>query len=336
MAAALLGYACGASSSGDKAHAGSGDHGGVGGGGATSIASGGTSLDEETGGEAATSGGGGSDSAPGGAAADGGSMPSAHGGSTGGSMSSGNGGSSGADASSTGGNVATGGSTASSCPPPPPRCPSKTLKSDVLVTDTMPAEQVVGVTDIEGEVHVADSLGLAAFDCLETISGKLQLQDGTSDAASFANAFPNLVSAREVDAEANFDSQPIECLFRGLERVQHLSITGSVKGTLDLGALTQFDGIFVQGTDLVRIVLPSNGTFKANQVGFRQNYSLHEVTGFQNVTLTGAPGLTSPYYSLQLQSNPNVSGCRILELADIFRTAGYVEESIAIGTPTCP
>jgi hypothetical protein len=336
-AAALLGSACGASGSGDKTDAGGGgDHAGVGGGGATSVASGGTSLNEETGGEAtaaASSGGGRSGSAAGG----GGSMPSAHGGSTGGSVSSGNGGSaSGAGGVSNGGNVATGGSTASSCPPRPPRCPAKALEGDVLVTDTMPADQVVGVTDIEGALDVADSLGLAAFDCLETVSGQLLLRDGTNDTASFGNAFPNLVSAKDVDAKANFDSQPVDCLFRGLERVQHLSITGSVEGTLDLRALTEFDGIFVQGTDLLRVVLPSNGTFKANQIGFRQNYSLHEVAGFQNVTLTGAPGLTSPYYSLQFQSNPSVSGCRILALAEIFRAAGYVEESIAVGTPMCP
>lgn len=200
----------------------------------------------------------------------------------------------------------------------------------------MPADQFVGVTDIEGELHVADSLGLAAFDCLETVTGKLQLRDGTNDAASFGNAFPNLVSAKDVDAKATFEKQPVDCLFRGLERVGHLWITGSAKGTLDLRGLTEFVEIFVQGTDLLRVVLPSNGTFKANQIGFRQNYSLQEVAGFQNVTLTGAPGLTSPYYSLQFQSNPGVSGCRILELADIFRAAGYVEESIAVGTPMCP
>ena len=115
-----------------------------------------------------------------------------------------------------------------------------------------------------------------------------------------------------------------------------MEFTERVKGTLNLSALTSFTHLFVQATELTRIILPSNGAFKVTQMGFRQNYSLHEVTGFQNVTLTGAPGLTSPYYSLQFQSNPGVSGCRLLELADLFRAAGYVEGSITVGTPTCP
>ena len=143
------------------------------------------------------------------------------------------------------------------------------------------------------------------------------------------------VSAQDIDVDATFSAQPIDCIFRSLARVETVKVVGSVKGTLNLAALTAFNSVLVLNSDLTRVVLPSGGTFNAMQVAFKQNYSLREVAGFQNVTLTGAPGWPPPTYSLGFVSNPNLSGCRIRELADLFRAAGYIEESLFIGTPTC-
>lgn len=234
--------------------------------------------------------------------------------------------------------MAGGGSAANLCPPLPPRCPTKALKSieTFVVSETVSADRFVGVTAIDGAVDVVDAMGLAAFDCLETVSGSVSLADGTSGTSKFGNAFPNLVSAQDIDVEATFSAQPIECLLRSLARVETVKVFGSVKGTLNLAALTALKRLVVLNSDLTRVVLPSNGTFDVMQVVFRQNYSLREVAGFQNVTLTGAPGWPAPTYSLGFVSNPSLSGCRILELADLFRAAGYIEESLFIGTPTCP
>ena len=364
VAAALVGSACGASSSDNGANNGGGGHTSSGAGspsaGAASLAgatagsatagsatagaagpgTAGTTNTATAGTAGASSGSGGSGPAQGGTTASGGSLPNALGGSSGSELSGGSGGkASGGHGGLAGGSSAgTGGGTASLCPPRPARCPSKALKSDstVYVSEAMPGDQFIGVTDFDGILSVLDAVGLTAFDCLETVSGQLSLNNGTTTAAKFGSAFPNLVSARDVDIDGDWGSQPIDCLFQSLARVGMVEVTDRVTGTLNLTALTSFNQIFVQGTELKRIILPNNGTFKVSQMGFRQNYSLYEIAGFQNVTLTGAPGLTSPYYSLQFQSNPGVSGCRILELADLFRAAGYVEGSIVIGTPTCP
>jgi len=346
---ALLGFACGASSSdpGLAAGAGGGHDDGsrhpVSGesssdasfGGDSGLARGGTPSGGATG---TSAGRGGSGPAVGGAASGGtvtfgeggGEDPSGVGGSSAGSGSFGGGG------VASGGSAATGGSA--NCPPRPARRPSKVLHSSatLVVSDILPPTQFTGVTDIDGELDVADALGLAAFDCLETVSGTLRLTDGTYDSAKFGAAFPNLVFAKSIDVDANFGAQAVECLLPSLAKTHSFSISGDVTGTLNLAGLGEFSQIEVYSTDLRRVVLPSNGTFAVSQLGFRANYSLSDVAGFQNVTLTGAPGLTSPYYSLQFQSNPGVSGCRILELAQLFRAAGYVEGSIAVGTPTCP
>lgn len=332
LAVALIGCsACGAIRSDDNNTAtGEGGSGrtGVASGGATSPASGGNTP-------AGTASAGTAGSVSGG----GGSSTSAQGGSAGTAASSGKGGSSsGAGGSSSGGSMAAGGSAANLCPPPPPRCPTKTLKSNgtLVVSETMSADQFVGVTAIDGAVDVVDAIGLTAFDCLETVSGTVSLWDGTSDAPKFGNAFPNLVSARDVDVDATFSAQPIECLLQSLARVETVVVSGSVKGTLNLAALTTFTRVVVLNSDLTRVILPSSGSFNLMQLVFRQNYSLREIAGFQNVTLTGAPGSTAPVYSLGFLSNPSLSGCRIIELADLFREAGYIEESLFIGMPTCP
>ncbi len=136
--------------------------------------------------------------------------------------------------------------------------------------------------------------------------------------------------------DADFSAQPIDCLLQSLARVETVRVYGSVKGTLNLAALTTFTRVVVLNSDLTRVILPSSGSFNVMQVVFRQNYSLREIAGFQNVTLTGAPGSTAPVYSLGFLSNPSLSGCRIHELADLFREAGYIEESLFIGMPTCP
>jgi len=212
------------------------------------------------------------------------------------------------------------------------------LKSNetFVVSETRSAERFVGVTAIEGAVDVVDAIGLTAFDCLETVSGSVSLAAGTGDAQKFGNAFPNLVSALDIDVNANFSAQPIDCLFQSLARVETVVVFGSVKGTLNLAALTTFERVLVLNSDLTRVMLPSSGSFNLMQLVFRQNYSLREIAGFQNVTLTGAPGAMAPVYSLGFVSNSSLSGCRILELADLFREAGYIEESLFIGMPTCP
>jgi hypothetical protein len=339
---ALIGCsACGAIRSGDNNTAtgeGGGGLTGVASGGATSPASGGNTAVGGAGGTV-PSGNSGATTGGAGTAGSGGSSTSAQGGSAGTAASNGKGGSSsGASGSSSGGSMAAGGSAANLCPPPPPRCPTKTLKSieTFVVSETRSADQFVGVTAIDGAVDVVDAVGLTAFDCLETVSGSVSLADGTSGAQKFDSAFPNLVSARDVDVHATFSTQPIECLLQSLARVETLEVTGSVRGTLNLAALTTFTRVVVLNSDLTRVILPSSGSFNVMQLVFRGNDSLREIAGFQNVTLTGAPGATAPVYSLGFLSNPSLSGCRILELADLFREAGFIEESLFLGMPTCP
>lgn len=304
----------------------------------------------DSGGAAPTSGG--SKAVSDGAAGSAGLPPFAQGGSAAGAASGGNGGRSfggggsssgaggapsGAGGAPSGGSTATGG-TGSNCPARPARCPTKLVKSTStwIVGEVTPPDQFLGVTDIDGAVDITDAVGLTAFDCLESISGKLYLRDGTSDAPKFGNAFPNLVSATTIDVDGTFSSQSVDCLFQSLTRVDSFEISGGVKGTLNLAGLTEFTHIVVHATDLTRVNLPDSGTFNVSQLHFRQNYSLREIAGFKNVTLTGAPGQTSPFYSLGFVSNPGVSGCRVLELVALFRAAGYVEGSFYVGTPTCP
>jgi hypothetical protein len=224
-------------------------------------------------------------------------------------------------------------------------CPPKAMAGNVQVSDAASVAALQGVTSIDGELSIRTADGLDALSCLETVGDNLQVDLFGADGDVSLWGLRNLKSiGGGIDISDSFGDVYPDCAFSKVEKLGEQYATGGavesdggLAGELDVTLLKEVRHIRIRNSKLTRIKLPNNlSMLEMGQFALEGNGALAEVTGFSGVTIKQSSIQIAGAYSVRIVDNPLLPNCRALELAGLFKAAGYTDASMTImGNAPC-
>ena len=198
-------------------------------------------------------------------------------------------------------------------------------------------DQLQGVTEVTGQMHLNSADDLAPLSCLETVDDALTIDVFGSDAPVSLWPLRNLKkTGGGVALSSAFVDLWIDCGFAQLQSLGTKYLTGGavdandVYGHLDLSKIQTVNHIRVSNSKLNRVTLPSGVTLTMGQLWFDTNPLLTTVDGFSNVTLSQIAITGGSAQSVRIVSNPGFSTCRANALKALFVAAGFSAAAMEI------